>query len=63
MGSDCVPVGFERRNQVTKNATNATAATPRRIYERVIVNSTEKDPSYGIGFDRQQRSCCAGGIA
>jgi hypothetical protein len=42
MGSDCVPVGFERRDQVTKNATSATAATARRIYERVMVNSTGK---------------------
>jgi hypothetical protein len=47
MGSSCVPVGFERRDQVTKKATSATAATARRIYERVMVNSTDKVPSYG----------------
>src|SRR3712207_599550 len=47
-GSGCVPVGFERRDQVTKNLTSATAATARTIYERVAVNSTD-DPSCSRG--------------
>jgi hypothetical protein len=39
-----VPVGFERRDHVTKNTTSATAATARRIYTRVTVDSTNTDP-------------------
>jgi hypothetical protein len=31
MGSGCGSVGFERRDQVTKNTTSATAAMARRI--------------------------------
>jgi hypothetical protein len=49
VGFGCVPVGFERRDQVTKNTTSATAATARRIYERVTVNSTDSDPSNAAG--------------
>src|SRR3712207_5590525 len=59
-GSGCVPVGFERRDQVTKNTTSATPATARRIYERITVNSTDKDPSYGIGCELRQNQCRAG---